>query len=216
MIITQLKIYTNKLEEQVAFYKTILGVDVIDRTETSVSFKIGCTHLILNYSESAKPYHFAFNIPSNKEKEALVWLKEKLTVLQHHGHELIDFPNWNAKSIYFYDADKNIVEFIARKNLKVETIVPFDSSQLLGVSEIGMAVNNVGEIYHKINAIRKTDLYFGNLDWFCAAGDEHGLFIIIDQSKKGWMPCNDHAYTADFEIKGDLNFEFVNGEIKEN
>ncbi len=214
MIIKELLIYTSKLNEQIEFYRDVLALAVINKSENSISFKIGYSTLTFCYNDLAKPYHFAFNIPSNKEHEALAWLKQRVKVLTYQGNELVDFVNWNAKSIYFYDADKNVVEFIARKNLKIEISEPFNSTKLLGISEIGLSVNNVAGIYHKINSIRKTDLYFGNLEWFCAAGDELGLFIIIDQNKKGWMPCNDYAYTSDFKISGDINFEFVNGEIK--
>lgn len=213
MRITHLNIYTSKIKEQINFYENILSAEVIDENLNSVTIKIGHTNLTLTYNKDAKPYHFAINIPSNKAEEALTWLKRKTNVLKFHDQEIVDFPAWNAKSIYFYDADKNIVELIARKNLKIEMNEPFSSTQFLSISEIGMSVNNVSQIFEQINEIQQTPLYFGNLEWFCAAGDEQGLFIIIDQDKKGWMPCNDYAYTSDFEIKGDLNFKFINGKI---
>lgn len=213
MKINRLVIYTPNLISQTDFYKNVLGVEVISETTTFAELKFGDTILELQYFTEAKPYHFAINIPSNQEHEALAWLKQRVNVLPYQGEELVDFINWNAKSIYFYDRDKNIVELIARKNLNINSNEAFNAKQFLCVSEIGISINNVADIYHRINTIKEVPLYFGNLDWFCAAGDEYGLFIIIDQSKKGWLPNNDYAYTSDFKIRGDVNFDFVNGKI---
>jgi catechol 2,3-dioxygenase-like lactoylglutathione lyase family enzyme len=213
MKISRLVLYTKNLNLQTEFYESVLGVEIINESKTSAELKFGATILELNYSSEAKPYHFAINIPSNQEHEALAWLKERVKVLTYQGEELVDFINWNAKSVYFYDADKNIVELIARKNLNINSNKVFNAQQFLSISEIGMSVTNVSHIYHQINLIKTVPLYFGNLDWFCAAGDEHGLFIIIKQSKKGWLPNNDFAYTADFKLRGDVNFDFVNGKI---
>jgi len=213
MNISRLVLYTSHLDAQIDFYKNTLGVEIISESKHSAKFKIGSTLLELIYEKDAKPYHFAINIPSYKEHEALAWLKQRVEVLKHNGEELIDFINWNAKSMYFYDPDKNIVELIARKNLDIVANEEFSAKQFLEISEIGMAITDVAGAFKALNDIKETPLYFGNLDWFCAAGDEHGLFIIIDKTKKGWMPSNDLAYTSDFKMRGDVNFDFLNGKI---
>lgn len=213
MQISRLVLYTAHLDNQIDFYKNSLGLEVISKDKDSVEIKIGSTILELIYDKNAKPYHFAINIPSNKEHEALAWLKERVDILKHNGEELIDFINWNAKSMYFYDPDKNIVELIARKNLNIIADEEFDSNQFLEISEIGLAVTDVSGSYRRLNDIEEVELFFGNLDWFCAAGDEHGLCIIINKHKKGWMPSNDEAFTADCMVRGDFNFNFINGEI---
>ncbi len=215
MKIKKLILYTSQLAKQIEFYQSVLGLSPIHKTETSFELVIGNTRLIFQYKESATPYHFAINIPSNKEREALEWLKKRLSPLPFQGNELVDFVNLNAKSMYFYDADKNIVEFIARKNLKIEVTETFDKQHLLCVSEIGVSVKNVKETYDSIMAIRDVGFYFGNLEQFCAAGDEHGLFIIIDKQHKDWMPNNDIAHTSDFVLYGDLSIAFLNGEVIE-
>src|SRR5688572_609590 len=121
MIIEKLIIYTRKLQELTEFYQNILGLTLLDKTKNSIDLKIGYTSLTIFENALATPYHFAINIPANKDKEALQWLKQRVTILTNDGQELIDFKSWNAKSIYFYDTDSNIVELIARKNLKTET-----------------------------------------------------------------------------------------------
>lgn len=213
MIIDELTIFTNNIEAQYQFYVNKFNIPCIHKTRHVFKLLIGESVLIFEYSEHFKPYHFAINIPSNKEEEALVWLKKKVVVQKFHNEEIVDFINWNAKSIYFYDEDKNVVELIARKNLKIDSYEIFSSKHLLRISEIGMSVNNVNEIFQQLNEIKDTALYFGNTEWFCAAGDELGLFIIIDQNKKGWMPNNDYAHTCDFKLRGSMNFDFVRGKI---
>lgn len=214
MIINQLRIYTSQLQEQSEFYQKVLGLTLTNKTEKSVDFEIGYSIFTLSQKESATPYHFAINIPSNKDEEALRWLKQRVSLLKDDGNELIDFSNWNANAMYFYDSDKNIVELIARRNLGIETNTPFDQNQFLGISEIGLPVQNIEDTYKDIRAIKEIAIYDGNFDRFCAVGDEQGLFIIVNQNKKQWFPCNDIAYTSDFEIHGDFNFEFRNGQIK--
>lgn len=213
MKIERLIIYCSDLAKQIEFYQRILQVQVLSQTTNTAEFKIGISVLELHESSHFHPYHFAINIPSNQEHEALQWLKKRVEVLKHHGAELIDFVNWNAKSIYFYDADSNIVELIARKNLPNMSSIPFDSMAFSEISEIGLAVDDVSAAYTHLNAIGEVPLYYGNLDWFCAVGDEHGLGIIINKHKKGWMPRNDVAYTADCKVRGNLNFNFMNGKI---
>ena len=216
MIINKLRIYTSQLPEQSNFYEKVLGLTLTNKTENSVDFKIGYSIFTLSQKDSATPYHFAINIPANKDREALDWLKQRVPVLKDDDAELIDFSNWNAKAMYFYDCDKNIVELIARRNLNIQTDAPFDQNHFLGISEIGLPVQNIEDTYRQIQAIKDIKIYDGNLDRFCAVGDEQGLFIIIDQNKKRWFPCNDAAYSSDFEIHGDFNIEFRNGQIKKS
>ena len=215
MIIKQLTIYTNRLQEHTEFYQNLLGLTLTNKSENSVDFKIGHSILTLCKESSATPYHFAINIPSNKDIEALNWLRQRVEILRYNENELISFQNWNAKAIYFYDADKNIVELIARKNLKIETNEPFDQNQFLGISEIGLSVQSVADTYKEIRAIKEIKIFDRYLDIFLAIGDEQGLFIIIDQNKKRWFPCNDFAYTSNFKVTGDINMEFHNGLIKD-
>lgn len=213
MKIERLVIYCSDLSKQIEFYQNTLQVQLLSQTNSSAEFKLGLSVLELQLSARFHPYHFAVNIPSNQELEALQWLKKRVEVLKHHGQEIVDFVNWNAKSVYFYDADKNIVELIARKNLQNTSQNSFGSNAFLEISEIGLAVEDVSTAFNHLNAISDTPLYFGNLDWFCAAGDEHGLCIIINKHKKTWMPSNDIAYTADCRVRGELNFNFMNGKI---
>jgi catechol-2,3-dioxygenase len=214
MIIRQLIIYTSNLKDQTGFYKD-LELPLIEFSESSATFGIGNSILTFIQRKDNKPYHFAINIPCNKTEEALAWIKRKATVLKYHGNEIVDFSRWNALSFYFHDKDNNIIEFIARKNLRNENYLRFGGQSLLEISEVGVAVDDVQDTFNAFNLIRPLPLYDGNLERFCAAGDEHGLFIIIDKNNKRWMPTDEIAEQADFIMKGDFNIEFADGKIRE-
>lgn len=215
MKIKELIIYTSKLNLQIDFYATVLELAVVISTPESTSFKIGESILTLKYRKDVTPYHFALNIPSNKEKEALYWLKERVDVLGFDNQEIIDFKSWNAKAIYFYDLDNNIVEFISRKNLNLNSSQKFSSKEINNISEIGIASTTIKDTFNKLNTIRNVSVYSGDMEEFCAVGDESGLFILSNNNLRKWFPTGDEIYQSDFIIKGDFNFEFKKGEIIE-
>jgi catechol-2,3-dioxygenase len=115
MKIQELKLYTSRHKKQAAFYSNVLNLNILEQTEKSVSFQIGNSIVHFEKKMDATPYHFAINIPANKGEEALVWLKSRLSILKDGKDEIIDFTAWNAKAIYFYDEDKNILNSLLEK-----------------------------------------------------------------------------------------------------
>ena len=215
MKIKELILYTNKLDLQIDFYTTILEFPIEISTPEYTSFKIGASILTLKYRKDVSPYHFALNIPSNKEKEALYWLKERVDILGFDNQEIIDFKSWNAKAIYFYDLENNIIEFISRKNMNLNSNQKFSSKEVFNISEIGMASSNIESTFKKLNTIKKINVYSGDIEQFCAVGNENGLFIVVNNNLRKWFPTGDKIEQSDFIVKGDFNFEFKKGEIIE-
>lgn len=219
MEIKELKIDSKNLERQIDFYSNKIGLDLIEKSEIEAIFQVGKSKLKLVKSEVSFPYHFAINIPSNKEDEALKWLKARVEILKDGKNEIQDFDFWNAKAIYFYDLDKNIIEFIARKNLKNDSQLNFGINSLLEISEIGMPVNDIEKTFNKLKEISNISIFDGGFERFCAIGDENGLFICINKNVKDWFPTGDKAYSSEFEIKFEHNnqefgLEFMNEDIK--
>lgn len=215
MKIKELILYTNKLNQQIDFYATVLEFPVEISTPEYTSFTIGDSLLTFKYNKDATPYHFALNIPSNKEKEALYWLKERVEILGFDDKEIIDFTNWNAKAIYFYDLDKNIVEFISRKNMNLNSEEPFSAQAVNNISEIGICSNTIENTFQKLNTFHKIEVYSGDMEQFCAIGNEEGLFIIVNPDARKWFPIGDEIYQSDFIVKGDFNFEYKKGQLIE-
>lgn len=218
MKIKSLTLYTNQIQPQKQLYHKVLGFELVDNEKHQISFQIGDSKLIFKHKPNAKPYHFAFNIPSNQIENAKSWIQERIPILKDENNEIIDFPAWNAKAIYFYDADNNIVELIARKGLAHETS-SFGTKEILSISEIGLVTENIKKVYDKLLFATQIPMYDGSFDRFLAAGNEYGLFIIINKNKKDWFPTNDKAFISDFELIAEINeglfqIQYQNSELK--
>src|SRR5690606_16414580 len=138
MKVKELLLNTASLKKQKDFYKERLSFKLIYETPTKISFETGKSILSFIENKHYKPYHFAFNIPPFYENKALLWLKKRVKVIPFESNEIVDFSSWNARSIYFYDEDKNIVEFIARRNLRVNALENFSPEAILSISEVGI------------------------------------------------------------------------------
>ena len=215
MKIKELILFTQNLVAQIEFYLNVLEFELLHKSKTGCSFKLGNSILSFKICKNTAPYHFAFNIYSNMEQEAFSWLKERVDILPFNNKEIINFESWNAKAIYFYDSDMNIVEFIARKNLKMNSNLPFSSKSIINISEIGIATSTMRKTYNEINILRPIKLYSEDFDRFGALGNEEGMFILVNPVLKKWFPNDDAIHQSDFIIKGDYNFEFRNGNIIE-
>jgi len=221
MKIKSLTLYTRNLEKQIDFYGNTLGLKQVSQAEGQASFQVGKSILNLVQRDQATPYHFAINIPGNQVNEALTWLKQRVVILKYGTDEIQDFSNWNAKAIYFYDKDQNIVELIARKNLEYGQQENFSAYSLLEISEIGMPVDDIKTAYEALQEKATFEIFDGGFDRFCAIGDEYGLFICINKHLKDWFPTGDKAHSSAFEIQFEqkdqaFQLAFTNGEIKES
>ena len=201
MKIEFLKVYSPNLKEQRNFYSQVLQLPVKEVSETNFSVKIGYSILEFEENPKATPYHIAFHIPPQKIKESANWLRNRVEILPDDGEEIIDFPAWKAKSAYFYDADKNIIEFISRRDLFEPSEEPFSAEQMLGIAEIGLATESVEEKFNFLNSSFGLTKFTGDYQHFCATGDDEGLFIIINRHQKDWIPTGDMAYPSEFEIR---------------
>lgn len=201
MRIKKLELFSSNIEAQTKFYTEILELKVLTETDNSVSFQIGESILEFTNKANSTPYHFAFNIPVNKESEALEWLKGRTDILKVATKEVQEIEDWNAKAIYFYDPDKNIVEFIIRYNLENASDQTFKANQRLELSEIGIPVSDIESVFYKLHDTTGIEIYDGNFERFCAIGDEHGLFICLNKNVKDWFPTNDKAFSSEFNLR---------------
>ena len=201
MKIEYLKVFSQKVEEQKKFYRDLLELPVKETGENSFRVHIGFSELEIEENKDATPYHLAFHIPPHRENPALDWLEQKLAILKNDRNKIVDFPAWKAKSLYFYDADKNILEFISRRDLYTPQRGEFSSEEILGISEVGLATGDVEEKFTFLNQNFGLEKYSGDYERFCAIGDDEGLFITINKDQKDWIPTGDKAFASPFEIK---------------
>lgn len=177
-----------------------MDLEIVSENDLEFSVKVNNSILKFIQNEGFHPYHFAFTIPSNKINESLKWLKERVSILKDGDKDIVDFPTWNAESIYFYDADKNILEFIVRKNLKNSSEGEFGSDDILEISEIGLATQDFEGKFQTLTSIPDIEKFSGGKEVFAAIGSERGLFILIDKNRKDWFPSNDKAYSSEFKV----------------
>ena len=206
MKIHKLQLYTSNLKDELHFYRDTLGLQVKQNSEENFEVEIGYSQLEFQHNRDAKPYHIAFHIPDKQEQEALEWVKGRMPVLKNNTDEIIDFSAWNAKSLYFYDADKNILEFISRGDFNKPQTALFSEKSILGVAEVGIGTTQVRKKFNFLNSHFGLKKYDGDFERFCAIGDDQGLLITIDRKKKDWFPSDDKAYAAEFRV------EFQHGE----
>jgi catechol-2,3-dioxygenase len=196
MEIKEIVIQTDDLKGTENFYANVLGFELIKKEQNTIAFLAGNSILSFIKSTNLNPkYHFAFNIPKNKLNESTIWLNSKVNLLLNDENEIItDCGDWNAKAIYFYDNNNNIVEFITRFDLTNETEKKFDSSSVLSISEIGIVANDPMKLASQI--MDKNHLkYFEKgkqSENFISIGDDNGLVIIVKNDRK-WYPTEQKA-----------------------
>jgi hypothetical protein len=212
MKIAELELLTDDIDGTTAFYHQKLGLEILSRDKSSVSFNVGSTKISFRSSINKKPvYHFAFDIPNNKLTEAFNWMEKKVEILEVIPPEKIaDFYNWDAKSFYFYDNNGNIVEFIARYCLDNTSAKPFGGASILSVSEIGFVSKDVEKLSDEL--FRKYGLSVFSkqpkLNKFIVLGTDTGLFILAGENRN-WYPtdkkCKSFWTKVVFENNGKMS-----------
>lgn len=196
MQISEVHLLTNSFSETEFFYEKKLGLEVIGKSDGLLSFQIGTSKLSFHLSDKIqKPvYHLAFDIPENRLYEALEWIRKRTELIPFETHEIIDFPNWHAKSFYFYDSNGNILVCIVRYDLKNTSDEFFGGTSFLKISEIGFVVEDVLGFCDAVNQKYETD-YFEmqpKRENFSVLGDNHGLFI-VSGTNRNWFPTMQKA-----------------------
>ena len=211
----QLHIYTDHFEEQVGFYHEVLEIDLLELKGKQAKFKFGTSVLVIEERRDVPAYHFAVNIPYDCVETAHRWLKERLNILPFQGKDIVEFPAWNARAVYFYDFDKNIIEFIGRKDITVPPIEQYGPACLLGISEVGAPVKSMQKAMDQLQQLESPPPPYTQGDaHFQAVGDAEGLLILVDPDHKKWMPTDDPIAPAPFQIHlGDECVRYDDGQF---
>jgi catechol-2,3-dioxygenase len=214
MLIKGVELLCSDLYKAEQFYCKNFGLQLLSRTGDLLKIKIGDSILTFKKTEDLKPYyHFAFNIPNNQIREAVEWLKVKAQLIYSEGSAIVDFKNWDAESVYFLDANENVVEFIGRREINNKSDLPFTSASLLSISEIGIVVENISEACssflkeHQLAPFIKQPV----LQNFAALGDDNGLLILSTEGRN-WYPTDFQVkkfpVTVEFENRG-VNYKLI-------
>ena len=204
MHLVSVRLQTRDVAAAADFYHQQLGLPLLKQTATEAHLQIGTSRLIFEQT-TADPspyYHFACNIPHNQLEAAQQWLQAFVPLLpvDTDGHYIVDFKNWNAHSIYFLDSVGNIVELIARHDLRNDSHLPFGSHQWLNVSEVGLVCADVGATAQMIAEQYGVPVFekAGIFSDFGAMGTDEGLFILSKQGRY-WFPTH-HIESVAFPL----------------
>lgn len=212
-----MKIHSVQLQTQAlaairSFYHGLLDLEFREKPGESLQVDIGNSALTFSENPGFQGiYHLAFNIPCNQIELAKNWLERRRIPLipGFKGEPIIEFPNWHARSVYFFDPAGNIVEFIARRDLQNDCTQAFGPEAFLEISEVGIVTEAVDR-FRETAAERYGVLDFDKqpaLPAFAALGDDHGLFIVVPKGRH-WVFTDVPATINPLEVR----FENERGE----
>jgi len=190
--IKQVILYTKNVLQMKKFYIDIMGFSLL--REDKISFRIATGSSELEFIENEAVdhpfYHFAFNIPANKFKEAKLWTKERVNLAVEDNEDEVYFENLHAHAFYFYDPAGNIVEFIARHSVSEESSKPFSINSILNIGEMSLTVNDLIHASNQLNEIgvHERDKKEIKRDCLNFMGKrEKGIFLLLTQPGRKWL-----------------------------
>lgn len=193
MQIERVTLASRDLEAQRHFYGELMGLPTQVDGEGALHVQVGPSELIFRHDESVKPfYHIAFNIATNQAEAAAAWAQARFPILDARGGLISHSEGWNADMFYFYDADGNIVELIARHTLPELGAEEFGPREIQRISEVGIPVEDVPGTVDRFEQGLALPLYDCDRVRFNAMGDEHGLFIVV-AAGRNWFPTQTPA-----------------------
>ncbi|USB32498.1 hypothetical protein [Paenibacillus sp. YPG26] len=214
MRIREVELLTDSIEAVKSFYHGLLEQPILTETEEVISLKAGESVLTFTRShlDESPYYHFAFNIPERKCEQALSWLQHKgIAVYSVNGQDIQYHETWHSDSIYFCDAVGNILEFIARHDLKDEDTGPFTAADVKNISEIGLPARDVIALSDTLRGEYALQSYKSAGPTFSPLGDEEGLLILAAVGRI-WFPSDKAAklfpITVDIS-EGSTSREFI-------
>jgi catechol-2,3-dioxygenase len=190
MKIKRLELLSADLQAQRDFYADVLELPV-NLTPSTLEVRAGVTDLAFKqaWSDFDGAYHFAFNIPENQFQVAKEWISSRVPLLRDEsGQDEFASKSWNSDSVYFLDPAGNVLEFIARHNLKNAVHSDFDSQQILSVSEIGLPSEDVVGFADELCSKLGLAVFMQEPNEnFTPVGDDNGL-LILPAKDRIWKP----------------------------
>jgi catechol 2,3-dioxygenase-like lactoylglutathione lyase family enzyme len=171
-----------------AFYTLQLGLECLHKEEEICTFALGYSRLVFKKAKAAiSCHHFCIHVHAKAFAAVLEKFSHLDFLKNEEGEQHFSFPNWQAKSVYFYDPEGNIVEFITRESLPLAYDFPF-----IGIAEIGITGIDAMLLLKRLQDFTNLPLYFRQpkqTEEVAIMGDDEGLFICVRQSRK-WYPTN--------------------------
>jgi len=192
--LVEIRLASARPDAQRSLYAGLLGLEA-NESAGALAVDVGATRLVFEEGTSS-PQHFAIRIPSAAYADALAWLGSRVALLRDgEGGHAFAFPDWNADAAYFRDPDQNVVELISHHSLPEPYRPPFGAGSMLGVCEVGVPVDDVGEYLESLEGRTGARRWSGDGVSFAAAGDKRGSLIVVRRGRM-WYPTNDAEATT--------------------
>lgn len=208
MRIEKLTLFGKNLKAQEEFYGALLGFPILSSEANELAIETGETMLVFQQNLKSPIYHFAFLIPTGSLEAAIDFAESKgIELLPLNDEKIIHFDS--GRSIYFYDSDGNIAEFIERPKLSYSPKQTFEISDVIRINEIGHPVIDPIKSSHELMdkfGIRPINPSAFR-DNFCWVGDHEGAMIVVSEGRH-WLPTQVPSVINDFEMT------YEEGEIK--
>lgn len=188
MEIQQVQLATRSVDEVAQGYRA-LGCPVAVDGDT-VRVVVGRTRLVFRAFDGATgAHHLAFAVPTGTFAAAKERLAGAATVIGTEDADEFEGPSgWDSRSVYFDGPDRQVLELIERRALPPRA----DDRWLVSVSEVGIAVPDVGAA---VAVLRRHGIEpYANPpgDDFAAVGDVHGLLVLVRPGRT-WFPTLDRV-----------------------
>lgn len=203
MEINNIHLKTAHLNDLKEFYADTVDCSITNTGTDEFTVTIGTTDVVFAEADDGSDpfYHFAINVPQNQFEDAVAWLADRVELLSdvETGDSEVFFEDWNAHAAYCLDPAGNLLELIARHDLSNDSARPFDSENFLEVSEIGLPVSNVKRtvetLRDNIGVSLRNNRGAAITDdtSFAAVGDDHGLFIVVEEGREWFATRNQTA-----------------------
>ena len=179
------------------FYLEMLEMSLLEETPQRLTIQGGRTVIAFHRAkpdEGDPTYHVAFNIPENKLFQAREWQRQRSPILKRapdaYSHpdydDVTDWWHWNSTAIFFEDPAGNLLEYIARHDLKNASAGPFTPKDILYASEIGFVAQDVPGFGEQLQTGTGLELYWAGGRYFRAFGDPNGLLLVLQEGRQRW------------------------------
>lgn len=168
-----------------AFYRDLLELPV-----DGERVQVGRTTLQLHRDgRAAGTPHLAFDVPADRFRAGRDWLASRVPLNSDKaGQTEFEGPgHWNSRSVYFDGGGGEILELIARRD-RAEAVVEgdFSSSELLSISEVGVAVEKPLVTAEELRGLG-IEPYGEPVAGFAPCGDIWGLLILVAPVRPWFM-----------------------------
>lgn len=189
MNILGLQLWTQKLDEQKAFYESVLSLPIQESDNRFFAFQAGKTKVVFTKSDDERqsPYYLAFGIPETQ----LALVRERLTqssaLLRDRQQEVFPFRAQNAQAIYGLDPGGNVVAFVTAPGTTTSATDDSTVINVLKVAEIGLVVDDVGTTVSALQSRFGLRTYRTETNGKVVVGDEQGTLLVMKRGQS-WFP----------------------------